>query len=123
MWGVMAMLLNFVPYLGAAVGIVVVLIAGLVTFDSLSQALMAPAIYAGFNIIESQIVTPVVLGRRLTLNSVIVFLSVGFWGWIWGVPGALMAVPLLVILKVLCDHISQLSALGEFLSGRRPPAQ
>ena len=121
MWGVMAALLNFVPYLGAICGIAMVFLAGLVTFDSLSQALLAPAIYAGLNILEAQIVTPSVLGRRLTLNSVIVFLSVGFWGWIWGVPGALLAVPLLVILKALCNHIERLSALGEFLSGRSAP--
>ena len=121
MWGVMAMLLNFLPYIGAIFGIAVVLVAALITFDTLSEALIAPAIYCGANIIESQFVTPVVLGRRLTLNSVIVFLSVGFWGWIWGVPGALMAVPLLVILKVLCDHIESMAAIGEFLSDRRPP--
>jgi predicted PurR-regulated permease PerM len=122
MWGVMAMLLNFVPYLGAICGIAMVFVAGLVTFDGMSQALLAPAIYAGLNIIEAQIVTPTVLGRRLTLNPVIVFLSVGFWGWIWGIPGALMAVPMLVIFKVLCDHIVQLSAIGEFLSGRESSA-
>jgi len=98
-----------------------VFVAGLVTFDSLSQAVLAPAIYAGLNVLEAQIVTPTVLGRRLTLNSVIVFLSVGFWGWIWGIPGALMAVPLLVVSKVLCDHIDRLSAIGEFLSGRSAP--
>jgi len=121
MWGVMAMLLNFVPYLGAILGAALVFVAGLVTFDSLSQAVLAPAIYVGLNTLEAQIVTPTVLGRRLTLNSVIVFLSVGFWGWIWGIPGALMAVPFLVIFKGLCDHIDRLSAISEFLSGRSAP--
>jgi predicted PurR-regulated permease PerM len=119
MWGVMAMLLNFVPYLGAIFGMAVVALVGLITFDSLPQALLAPAIYAGVNVIESQIVTPTVLGRRLTLNAVVVFISVVFWGWIWGVPGAFMAVPLLVTLKVLCDHIERLATIGEFLSGRQ----
>lgn len=119
MWGVMAMLLNFVPYLGAIFGIAVVALVGLITFDSLPQALLAPTIYVGVNVIESQIVTPTVLGRRLTLNAVVVFISVVFWGWIWGVPGAFMAVPLLVTLKVLCDHIERLSTIGEFLSGRQ----
>lgn len=85
------------------------------------QAFLAPAVYAGLNLLEAQIVTPNVLGGRLTLNSVIAFLSVGFWGWIWGLLGASLAVPLLVILKALCDHIERLSALGEFLSDRSAP--
>lgn len=121
MWGVLAMLLNYVPYLGAACGIVAVAVAALISFDSYSQALIAPAIYVGANILESQFVTPTILGRRLTLNPVIIFISVGFWGWIWGVPGALMAVPLLIAFKVVCDHTERLAAIGEFLSGRRSP--
>ncbi len=117
LWGIMAALLNFVPYLGAIAGIVIVGIVAMMTFDNVSHALLAPAIYAGLDILEAQIITPAILSQRLTLNPVVVFLTVAFWAWFWGVPGALMAVPLLVILKIICDHIESLQAIGEFLGG------
>lgn len=118
LWGAMAILLNYIPYLGALVGIAILGVIGIVTFDELSYAALGPAVYAAANIIESQFVTPGILGRRLTMNPVIIFLAVAFWAWIWGVPGALMAVPILVVVKVLCDHIDSLAGLGEALSGR-----
>jgi predicted PurR-regulated permease PerM len=118
LWGAMAILLNYIPYLGAIIGIAILGIIGIVTYDDLSYAALAPAVYAVANIVESQFVTLGILGRRLTMNPVIIFLSVAFWAWIWGVPGALMAVPILVVVKVLCDHIESLAGLGEALSGR-----
>ncbi|MDA0703645.1 MAG: AI-2E family transporter [Proteobacteria bacterium] len=118
LWGAMAILLNYIPYLGALIGIAILAVIGVVTFDELSYAALGPAVYATANIIESQFVTPGILGRRLTMNPVIIFLAVAFWAWIWGVPGALMAVPILVVVKVLCDHIDSLAGLGEALSGR-----
>lgn len=90
----------------------------LLNFPTLGQALIAPGIYLGVNIVELQFITPVVLSRRLTLNPVVLFLAVAFWGYVWGVPGALMAVPLLVALKALCDHVDRWSAVGDFLGGR-----
>jgi predicted PurR-regulated permease PerM len=120
LWGVTAALLNFIPYFGVICGLAIVGMAGLITFDTIGHAALAPAIYAVMNLIESQFITPSVLGRRLTLNPVVIFIVVAFFGWIWGIPGALIGVPLLIVLKVLCDHVDSLAALGEFLSGRRP---
>ena len=116
LWGAMAGLLNFIPYLGALVGLTVVTVVSIITYDSLGQALIAPAIYLGCNIVESQLVTPSVLGRRLSLNPVVVFISVIFWGWLWGMPGAMMAVPLLIIVHVLCMNFPRLHLIAEFLT-------
>lgn len=116
LWGAMALLLNFIPYLGALVGLAVITAVSIITFDSLGTAIMAPAIYASCNLIESQLVTPAVLGRRLSLNPVFVFISVIFWGWLWGMPGATMAVPLLIIVHVLCSHIPAVHFLAALLT-------
>jgi predicted PurR-regulated permease PerM len=119
LWGVMAALLNYVPYVGALVGLVVVAIVALVSFDSAGAAMVVPALYFACTTIEGQIVTPMLLGKRFEMNPVMVFLTVVVWGWLWGAPGALMAVPLLVSLRVLCDHFEGLASLGEFLGGPR----
>ena len=120
LWGVMAAALNFVPYVGALVGVAVVAVVALVSFDSPGIVLLVPALYFACTVIEGQFITPALLGRRLEMNTVAVFLSVAIWGWLWGVLGALMAVPLLVSLRVLCDHFEGLSGLGEFLAGPIP---
>ena len=115
LWGVMATLLNFIPYLGALAGIVVVTLVAILTFDTIGQILLVPGVYFVLNIIEANFVTPVALGRRLTLNPVAIFLWVIFWGWLWGAVGALVAVPLLAMLKIVCDQIEPLAPIGEFL--------
>lgn len=115
LWGVMAGLLNFIPYLGALTGIVVVTLVATLTFDAIWQIVLPPSAYLLLNIIEAYFVTPVALGRRLTLNTVAIFLWVIFWGWLWGAAGALVAVPLLAILKIICDQIEPLASIGEFL--------
>ena len=115
LWGVMAGLLHFIPFLGAVVGISVVTMVALVTLDSMETIVLVPAVYLALNLLEEYLVLPWVLGRRLLLNPVVVFLWLIFWGWLWGVPGALMAIPLLAILKIICDHIEPLGAIGEFL--------
>lgn len=117
LWGIMATLLNFIPYVGSIAGIIIVGIVSLIAFDDITHALISPAIYAALDILEGQIITPAVLSKRLTLNPVIVFVSVAFWAWFWGIAGALMAVPLIVIIKIICDHVEGLQSLGEFLSG------
>ncbi|MEX1107606.1 MAG: AI-2E family transporter [Dongiaceae bacterium] len=123
LWGIVAAVLNFIPYFGAIAGMAIVFVVALLEYATLGHALLAPAIYLGINILESQFVTPAVLNRHLTINPVVLFLAVAFWGFIWGIPGALMAVPLLVALKALCDHVERLNAFGEFLSGRAVPAK
>jgi predicted PurR-regulated permease PerM len=114
-WGVLAAVLNFIPYFGPFTGVVILSIAGLLTFDSVGQGLLPPLIYLTLHAIESNFVTPMVLGRRLTLNPVVIFLSLMFWMWLWGIPGALLAVPFLMTVKILCDHIKPLAPLGELL--------
>ena len=66
---------------------------------------------------ESNLVTPVILGRRLTLNPLVIFISLMFWTWLWGIPGALLSIPMLMMAKILCDHFKPLAPVGEFMSG------
>lgn len=116
MIGVAAALLNFLPYLGAIVGVVLTGIFAFLSIEPLGLALAAPAAYLVLTTIEGNIVTPMVLGRRLELNTVALFIGVAFWGWVWGLAGVLIAVPLMVVLKTLCDHLDGWKPLGEFLS-------
>ena len=88
---------------------------GAVTLDSLLMIALVPASYLSLNLIQEYLIVPIVLGRRLLLNPVVVFLWLIFWGWLWGIPGALMAVPLLAVLKIVCDHVEQLAAIAEFI--------
>jgi len=115
LWGVMAGLLNFVPYLGAMFGIAVVAVVAITTLDGLGTALIAPAVYLVLTGLEGSIITPAILGARLRLNPVAIFLGVLAFGWLWGVPGALLAVPILTTLKVVADAYPRMMALGEFL--------
>lgn len=115
LWGALAALAEFVPYLGATAVVAVLGLAGLVTFEQLGHALLVPAGYLAVNLLQSQFITPMILGRRLTLNPVAIFIGLVFWWWIWGVPGAFIAVPLLATFKIFCDHIKALAPIGEFL--------
>jgi predicted PurR-regulated permease PerM len=115
LWGVMAGFLHFIPFLGAMIGITIVTMVAVVTLDSMTTTLLVPVSYLSLNLLEEYVVLPLVMGRRLMLNPVVVLLWAIFWGWLWGVPGALMAVPLLAILKIVCDHVEPLSAVAEFL--------
>jgi predicted PurR-regulated permease PerM len=115
LWGVVAAVLNFVPYVGALVNMVVLALAALVTFDSVSRALLVPAVFFGINMIEGNLVTPMILGRRMRLNTVALFIGFVFWWYIWGVAGAILAVPIMAAFKIVCDHIESLTPIGEFL--------
>lgn len=117
LFGGIAFILNYIPYLGAMIGIVASLLVCLLSFESTSYALVFPAIYFALNLLEGSFLTPIVVGRLLTLNTVMVFIFLMFWGWIWGVAGALLAVPILAILKIVCDHIEPLAFIGEFIGG------
>lgn len=119
-WGVAATVLNFLPYVGALIAIVLTGIISLVTFDNFAYSLLAPAFILLVHILEGQFLTPLFLGRRLELNAVAVFLSISFWSWLWGFVGALMAVPLLVVIKVICDNFDTLKPFGNFLSAEQP---
>ena len=116
MWGVMVALLNFVPYLGALTGIICMTIGAALSFDSLEYAFVFPAVYLSFGILEGSFITPWIMGRSLTLNPVIILLSITFWGWMWGIVGIILAVPILAAFKILCAHIKPMEPLAEFLS-------
>jgi predicted PurR-regulated permease PerM len=117
LWGATAFLLNYIPILGPLLGAVIFLLAGMLSFDSLWWALLPPVLYFGIHLLEGETLTPMLLARRFTLNPVLVILSLVFWFWMWGVPGAILAVPLLAILKIICDRLRPLKALGHFLEG------
>jgi predicted PurR-regulated permease PerM len=117
LWGAVAFLLNYVPILGPMIGLVTFALAGLLTLDILWQALLPAALYLIIHLIEGETVTPMLLARRFTLNPVLVVIALIFWYWMWGVPGAILAVPMLAITKIVCDRIRMLAAFGHFLEG------
>jgi len=121
LWGVGAFLLNYLPFVGAMVGTALVGAVAIVSFDTVGQSVLAPLVYLLLTSIEGQMLTPWLVGRHLKLNAAAVFVAVIFWAWLWGVAGALMAVPFLVFLKVVCDNVPGLGVIGSFLSGRDDP--
>lgn len=115
LWGVMGTLLNFVPYLGAIVGIGVLAVVALITFDGLWNVLFPPLAYLLLTGVEGYFLTPMIVGRWLTQEPLVVLLSIVFWGWLWGATGAILAVPLLVCTKIFCENIAPLKPLGMLL--------
>jgi predicted PurR-regulated permease PerM len=120
LWGTVAFFLNYVPIIGPLCGVGILFVVGLLSFDALWRAALPAAIYLLIHIIEGEAITPLLLARRFTLNPVLVIISLVFWYWMWGVSGALLAVPMLATLKIVCDRIRPLMALGHFL-GIGPP--
>lgn len=118
LWGALVVLLEFIPYLGALAMALILSVAALTTFDSLGHALLVPASFLLINVIQGNLVSPMLLGHRLALNPVALFVGLAFWFWIWGIPGAFIAVPVLATFKIFCDHIESLAAVGEFLGKR-----
>lgn len=118
MFGVIAFVFNYIPYLGALAGILVAGGVALVTFDGLAWTAVIAGVYFGLTAIEGQFVTPYFVGRRLQLNTVVVFIAVSFWAWLWSAVGMIVAVPLLVAIKTFCEHVDGLNGLGHFLSER-----
>jgi len=118
-FGVLAFVLNYIPYLGAIAGIALVGVVGLSASGELSGAILPMVLYLAITSIEGQLITPVLVGRRLKMNAAAVFLSVAFWGWIWGVVGMFLAVPLMVGVKVFASHIQALAPLANFMSAER----
>ena len=115
LWGVLAGVTNFIPYLGGLACTVILALVALLTFGTVEQTLLVAGVFMALNFVESHFITPALVGRRLELNPVAVFVGLLFWGWIWGVGGALLAVPLLATVKIVCDHIERLQPVGEFL--------
>ena len=117
LWGTVAFLLNYVPILGPVLGVLIFLLAGLLTHDVLWQALLPAGLYLGIHLIEGETVTPMLVAKRFTLNPVLVIISLVFWFWLWGVPGAILSFPMLAIAKIVCDRVKSLAAFGHFLEG------
>ena len=117
LWGVMATILNYVPHVGAFLGMVVLFFVGSVTHQSIGYGAVAALTFASLTTIESYFITPMVLSKSLQLSPLAVILAILFWGWLWGVSGGLMAAPLLAVLKIVCDQFDSLKGLGTFLAG------
>lgn len=111
-WGALAGVLNFVPYIGPAVVTLLAAATGLVTFDSLQQAALAPLVYVVLNFIESNVVTPSLVGVRMMLSPLAILLFVATFAWLWGPVGAVLAAPLLVVVKTVCDSVRFLQPVG-----------
>lgn len=116
LWGAMAGILNFIPYVGSIIGLGAVTLAAALTFEHMNMVALVFGTYLSLTAIEGNFITPHLLGRKLTLNPVVILVSVLFWGWLWGALGALLAVPFVASLKIICDQIEPLNSVGEFLS-------
>ena len=117
LWGLIAFVVNFVPILGPMVALVLFLMASVVSLGVTWWALLPVGLYFVVHIIEGELVTPMLMARRFTINPVAVILALLFWYWMWGVPGAILAVPMLAITKIVCDDLRPLRAFGHFLEG------
>lgn len=103
MWGGIVALLNYVPYLGPVVAAALLALGGLIAFDDLFWALMPAIIMIAAHLIEANVITPMIVGHRLTISPIMILISLSFWGWIWGTTGALLAVPLLIIIQTVMN--------------------
>jgi predicted PurR-regulated permease PerM len=117
LWGVIALVVNFVPILGPMVAMAIFVMAGVLSLGVTWWALLPVGLYFLIHVVEGEIVTPMLMARRFTINPVAVILALLFWYWMWGVPGAILAVPMLAITKIVCDDIRPLRAFGHFLEG------
>jgi predicted PurR-regulated permease PerM len=121
LWGFAAALLNFIPFVGSLTGQLLVFAVATVTFPTLLQAALPPLAYLLIGVIEGSMVTPAVLGRRLELNPVAILIFLALTTWMWGLVGAIIGVPLLVVTKVFSGHFTSLSWLAEFLTNEINP--
>lgn len=117
LWGVTAFVLNYIPILGPLTGIVLFGVVGVLSKGAFLAALLPAGLYLLIHLIEGETVTPMILARRFTINPVAVVLGLVFWYWMWGVPGAILSVPMLAIAKIICDDVPALRAIGHFLEG------
>ncbi|WP_082922849.1 AI-2E family transporter [Halothiobacillus diazotrophicus] len=103
-WGISATILNYIPYIGPAINLAIVLAVSLLTFNNLGAVLLPPSLLLLLNIIEGQFIQPIFAGKMFIINPILIFVSVLFWGWLWGVAGVFLAVPILMVLKIAVDH-------------------
>jgi predicted PurR-regulated permease PerM len=117
LWGVLAFFLNYIPVIGPIICLVILVLAGMLRIETLWSSLMPAAGFLAIHMIEGQFITPMLVARRFTLNPVLVVVSLIFWYWMWGVPGAVLAVPVLAMTKIICDGIPPWSAVGHLIEG------
>jgi predicted PurR-regulated permease PerM len=122
LFGAMVAALEFIPYIGAFTIVVTLTIAALGTYAEFSRALLVPGAFIAVNMLQVNVAAPMLVGQRLALNPVAVFIGLAFWFWIWGIPGAFIGVPMLAVFKICCDHIDMLAPVGEFLGRKEEPA-
>ena len=115
LWGTMAALLNFAPYVGPLIGVIAMLLMGFASYDAPLQALLPAAIYLGLHTLEGQIVTPIILGKRMALSPLILILSLMVFGWMWGIIGLLLAVPMLVCIKIVLSRLEGMEGWARLL--------
>ena len=101
MWGGIVAVLNFIPYLGPIGSALLLFLGGLMTFPDVWSALLPPLIFTGLHLVEANLITPMIVGKRLTISPLAILVSLSFWAWVWGTTGALLAVPLLIIMKTI----------------------
>lgn len=118
MWGMIAALFNYIPYFGPVAVLLLLGTVGFLSFDLFSLSVLPAGWYFLLHLFEANLVTPILLGRRFTLNPVVIFGSLIFWTWLWGTPGALLSVPILVSFKVVCERIPAMANIDELLSSR-----
>lgn len=118
LFGLAAFLLNYIPYIGAMAGVGISFLVALVSFDSAPAAILPAACFWALTSFEGQFVTPVMVGRRLRLNAVVVFASFALWAWLWSFMGILLAAPMLLTMKVVSDHVPSMASFGKFLADR-----
>ncbi|MDW7772108.1 MAG: AI-2E family transporter [Desulfobulbaceae bacterium] len=117
LWGAMAAVFNFAPYIGAILGTLIIAAVSFISFEEISRIVLAPGVFLMLTSMEGHFITPQILGHRFSLNPLLIFLSMILWGWMWGYVGALLAVPLLVIFKIICQSVDTLQPIAEFLAG------
>jgi Predicted permease len=115
LWGTLAGLINYIPFIGPAVVTAVLFLVSVLSFEGVPHIFGPPLTFVALATLEGNFLTPMIVGRRLALNPIAVFVSILFWGWMWGIPGALLAVPILAILKILFDAHEPLKPIGALL--------
>jgi predicted PurR-regulated permease PerM len=117
LWGFVAGVTKFIPYLGGLMCTIVLGLASMVAFEDMGRALLVPAVFLAIDTIHGNVLLPLLLGRRFTLDPTALFVGLFFWWFVWGTAGALLAVPMMAALRIFCDHVDGLQRLGRFLAG------
>jgi predicted PurR-regulated permease PerM len=115
LWGVLAGILNFAPYVGPTLTAIGLTVVGFATFNTFGHALAVPGAFLALAFVEGQLITPTIIGRRLALDPTAVFVWLLMWGWLWGIPGVLLAGPMIACFKIICQHVEALKWIGALI--------